>query len=48
LKMKYKMLGMCAPMSYVLNLNLLWVLHRWHDIRCLQVFVMVLWLELLS
>jgi hypothetical protein len=26
--MKCKMLGKCAPMSYVLNLNLLWVLNR--------------------
>jgi hypothetical protein len=28
LKMKCKMLGKCAPMSYVLNLNLFWVLNR--------------------
>jgi hypothetical protein len=28
LKMKCKMLGKCAPMSYVLNLKLLWVLNR--------------------
>jgi hypothetical protein len=28
LKMKCKMLGKCAPMSYVLNLILLWVLNR--------------------
>jgi hypothetical protein len=28
LKMKCKMLGKCAPMSYVLNLNLLWVLNH--------------------
>jgi hypothetical protein len=28
LKMKCKLLGKCAPMSYVLILNLLWVLNR--------------------
>jgi hypothetical protein len=68
LKMKCKMLGKCAPVSYVLNLNLLWVLNvawclpmrsliyisrhmarwLWHDMRCLWMFVMVLWLEWLS
>jgi hypothetical protein len=31
-KMKCKMLGKCAPMSYVLNLNLLWVLKMLHDV----------------
>jgi hypothetical protein len=28
LKMKCKLLGKCAPMSYVLNLNCFWVLNR--------------------
>jgi hypothetical protein len=28
LKMKCKMLGKCAPMSFVLILNLFWVLNR--------------------
>jgi hypothetical protein len=28
LKMKCKMLGKCAPILYVLNLNLFWVLNR--------------------
>jgi hypothetical protein len=28
LKIKRNLLGKCAPMSYVLNLNLLWVLNR--------------------
>jgi hypothetical protein len=28
LKMKCKLLGKCAPMSYVINLLLLWVLNR--------------------
>jgi hypothetical protein len=27
LKIKCKMLGKCAPMSYVLNLSLLWMLN---------------------
>jgi hypothetical protein len=26
--MEYKLLGKCAPISYVLNFNLLWVLNR--------------------
>jgi hypothetical protein len=68
LKMKCKLHGKCAPMSYVLNLicfgcsTIAWCLPMrslicrsrhmarwlWHDMMCLWVFMMVLWLEWLS